>query len=135
MAYINTFTIVQVDPPGTDQSFMMILQFTGNAGEPAVRREYRAGRTTTPTELRQWAFGVVAELNDKRSAYTTAVGAVGQNLTTLAPSASVPTAQTIWREKVNRYHAVQGLGLAGQIATDLAALKADIEATYDSSYL
>lgn len=137
MAYSNSFTIIQVDPPkAADQNFLIVLEFTGAAGEPTVHREFMAGATTTAEELRTWAFGVVAELNSKRTNFNTARAAVGQTLTTLAPTTPTPTAEDIWRGKVARYLRMQQVGLTGQTAVaDLAALKSDIEATYDSAYL
>lgn len=135
MAYINSFLVVQVDPPNaTTQTFRMVLEFTGNAGETTVRREYQAGRTSTAQELRRWAYGVVEDLNDKRTVYNTTVAAVGQTLSTLAPSVSPPTAKEVWWDKARRYQQMQAIGVTAATA-DLATLKADIEATYDPSYL
>lgn len=38
MAY-NTATLVQKDPPSEDRRVRLVIEFTGNAGEPVVRRE------------------------------------------------------------------------------------------------
>jgi hypothetical protein len=60
---------------------------------------------------------------------------VGQSIN-LTPIATPPaTAEEVWRAKVARYQRMAGLGLTGQAATDLSALKADIEATYVTAYL
>jgi hypothetical protein len=56
------------------------------------------------------------------------------NLTPIVPPA--PSARQVWSAKVARYLAVKDLGLTDATSVaDLAALKADIEATYLTAYL
>jgi hypothetical protein len=61
---------------------------------------------------------------------------IGQTVTPLAPTAPpAPTAKQVWLGKVSQYNQFAALGLTGTAATDLAALLADINATYITGYL
>lgn len=134
MAYTNTFRLVQVDEPKSDNSYVITVEFTGNAGEPVVRRQ-RTVTTESGADIRVWAHGIVAELNSKRTSYTTVLALLGQSFTTVAPTAPTPTAKQIWLGKVSQYKQFSSLGLTGAAATDLAALLDDINATYVTGYL
>lgn len=138
MAYTNNFTLVQVDPPKSDSSYVITVEFVGNAGEPAIRRQ-RTLSTESGADIRTWAHGVMTELNGKRTSYTTVLGLLNQTFTTLAPAApaapAAPTAKQVWLNKVERYKQFAGMGLTGTAVTDLAALLADINATYVTGYL
>lgn len=132
MAY-TTATLVVKDHPLPDGQTRITVEFTGNAGEPARRETYLVGPNDTAQTIRRWAitqaqrFGNVKTIADALT--------VGQSVN-LSPIADpAPTAEDLWRAKVSRYSRLQGLGLTGQVAADLAALKADIEATYVSAYL
>ena len=131
MAY-NTATLVQKDPPNDDRRVRIVVQFSGNAGEPTVRREYYVGPSDTLQSIRQWAINQAASMGAVKTVADNLTEGMSVNLTPIA--APAPTAQQVWQGKVERYKALAGLGLVGQAATDLAALKADIEATYLSAY-
>lgn len=132
MAY-NTATLMQKDPPSEDRRVRLVIEFTGNADEPVVRREYYVTAADTGQTIRRWCIEQAKNLGDVKTVADAL--SVGQsiNLTPIAPP--VPTAEDVWRAKAARYRSMAGLGLSGQAATDLAALKADIEATYVSAYL
>lgn len=132
MAY-NTATLIQKDPQGPDRRVRIVVEFTGNAGEPTVRLEYYVTPTDTAQTIRRWAIEQAKNLGDVKSIADSLTVGQSINLTPITPSAA--TAEEIWRAKVARYVRMKDLGLSGQAVTDLAALKADIEATYLSVYL
>lgn len=113
----------------------LVFQFTGNAGEPVVRKEFIVQPTTTATLLRNWIDATITELDLMRTAATLPSVQAGQTVTRLAPAPPAPTAKTVWRRKVEAYKNFAGNSFTGGIATDLATLKADIEATYQAGFL
>lgn len=132
MAY-NTATLVLKDPPLADGRVQITVEFTGNAGEPAMRRQMFVGPTDTAQSIRRWCIEQAKNLGDVKTIADSLTVGQSINLTPITPPAT--TAEEIWRAKVSRYQRLAGLGLTGQAATDLAALKADIEATYVTAYL
>lgn len=132
MSY-NLATLVQKDPPSEDRRVRIVVEFSGNAGEPVVRREYYVTSNDTTQSIRRWAIEQAKNLGDVKTVADALTVGQSVNLTPINPPAA--TAEEIWRSKVARYTRMQNLGLTGQAATDLAALKADIEATYVSAYL
>lgn len=129
----NTAALVQKDPPSEDRRVRLVIEFTGNAGEPVVRREYYVTATDTGQTIRRWCIDQAKNLGDVKTVADALTVGQSINLTPITPP--VPTAEDVWRAKVSRYRSMMGLGLSGQAATDLAALKADLEATYVSAYL
>lgn len=132
MAY-NTATLIQKDPPSPDRRVRIVVEFSGNAGEPTVRQEYYVTPADTTQSIRRWAIEQAKNLGDVKTVADALTVGQSVNLTPINPPAA--TAEEIWRAKVARYRAMKDLGLTGQSATDLASLKADIEATYVSNYL
>ncbi len=132
MSY-NTATLIQKDPPSPDRRVRIVVEFTGNAGEPTVRQEYYITSTDTAQSIRRWAIEQARNLGDVKTVADALTVGQSVNLTPINPPAA--TAEEVWRAKVGRYTRMQDLGLTGQAATDLAALKADIEATYLTGYL
>lgn len=132
MAY-NTAALVQKDPPSEDRRVRLVIEFTGNAGEPIVRREYYVTAADTAQSIRRWCIEQAKNLGDVKTVADSLTVGQSINLTPITPPAA--TAEEIWRAKLARYRTLAGLGLTGQAATDLAALKADIEATYVTAYL
>lgn len=132
MAY-NTATLVLKDPPLADGRVQITVEFTGNAGEPPMRRQMHVGPDDTGASLRRWAISQAKSLGDVKTIADSLTVGQSINLTPLATPAA--TAEEVWRVKVAQYQRMAGLGLTGQAATDLATLKADIEATYVSAYL
>lgn len=132
MAY-NTATLIQKDPPSPDRRVRIVVEFTGNAGEPTVRQEYYVTPTDTAQSIRRWAIEQAKNLGDVKTIADALTVGQSVNLTPINPPAA--TAEEVWRAKASRYQRMAGLGLSGQAATDLAALKVDIEATYLSAYL
>ncbi len=132
MAY-NLATLVLKDPPLADGRVQITVEFTGNAGEPAMRRQMFVGPSDTTQSIRRWAIEQAKNLGDVKTVADALTVGQSVNLTPINPPTA--TAEEIWRAKVLRYARMKDLGLTGQAATDLAALKADIEATYLTAYL
>lgn len=132
MAY-TTATLVLKDPPLADGRVQITVEFTGNAGEPVMRRQMFVGPSDTAQTIRRWAIAQAKDLGDVKTIADSLTVGQSVNLTPIATPAA--TNEEIWRAKVARYRALSSLGLIGQAATDLATLKADIEATYLSAYL
>lgn len=116
-------------------STKLIFRFNGNAGEPAVTREYMVGPNTTATILRNWVDATLDELNLMHTAATLPALQPGQTVPRLAPVAVTPSAAEVWQRKVSRYSRACTVGLTGAIATDCTALKSDIESTYQAGFL
>lgn len=132
MAY-TTATLVLKDPPLADGRVQITVEFTGNAGEPAMRRQMHVGPSDTLQSIRRWAIEQAKSLGDAKTIADSLT--VGQSLNLAAINPPAPTAEEVWRTKAARYQRMAGLNLSGQAATDLAALKSDLEATYVSAYL
>lgn len=132
MAY-TTATLVLKDPPLADGRVQITVEFTGNAGEPAMRRQMHVGPSDTLQSIRRWAVEQAKSLGDVKTIADSLT--VGQSLNLAAINPPAPTAEEVWRSKAARYQRMAGLNLSGQAATDLAALKSDLEATYVSAYL
>ena len=131
MAY-TTATLVAKDPALPDGRTQIIVEFTG-AGEVTKRANYMVGSADTALSIRRWAIATAKSFADVKTIADNLT--VGQSVNLGAIADPAPTAQQVWQVKVERYKALVGLGLVGQAATDLSALKADIEATYLSAYL
>ena len=131
----NAATLVSKSPYLRDGQVPIEVAFSGDAGEPVVTQRFVIGPGDTALTIRAWAAQMAASLN----AVKTFAGnlTIGQSINinpVPPPSDPVPTAKEVWLEKARRYQRIAGLNLTGQFATDLAALKADLEATYISGY-
>lgn len=123
----------ELQPNGMVKLFLLIR---GNAGEPDVRAELLVRPGMTFTQGRYWADDKLNELDSARTASNAAQLQPGQTIPRLARPPVVPTAKEVWRKKFNAYMAVKDSGLAGAtLASDLAAKKADLEATYATGFL
>lgn len=115
------------------------IRFSGDAGEELKFREYTMVPAATAIEtnqaLRRWVQSVLTQLNLSVLAADAAILAPGSTITPLAPLAPTVSAKNIWRHKVNLYDQLQGKGYTGALGSAVTALKADIEATYNSTYL
>lgn len=132
-AYLNPTVISNERQP--NGSTKLIFRFNGNAGEPAVTRDYIVNPTTTATILRNWVDATINELDLMNTAANLASLQAGQTVPRLAPSAPVRTAKAIWREKASTYERACTNSFAGAVATACSALKTDIEATYAAGFL
>ncbi len=108
---------------------MITFAFAGNAGEPTVTRGYVVSQGTTATAVRNWIDDTIKELDLVRTAETLAALQIGQTVPRLARPADVPTAVRVCAEKLSDYLRVKDAGITA-MAPEIAALKADIEATY-----
>lgn len=132
MAYTNP-TIV-ANEPQTDGTLRLVLKFSGNAGEPDVIKDFIVKSSTTPTILRNWIDATMVELDKIRTAATIPGLQVGQTITRLAPTPATPSPKSVWQTKLNQYLQAKGYGITAADA-DLAAMKADLEATYQTGFL
>lgn len=133
-AYQNP-TVVS-NQPQSSGFVKVVFQFTGNAGEPTREREYLVRPNTTAIHLRNWVADTRAELDLLHTASIIPSLQTGQTVTALARVIPSPTAKEVWNEKHDRYRKYKDSGLLGATyASNLAALKADLEATYQAGFL
>jgi hypothetical protein len=131
MAY-TTATIIQKDPPGTDARVHLVVEFTGDAGEPAVRRDYYVDTDSTALAGRLWAIGEMARLNNRKT--------IADNITppqvinTNPPAPPVPTAFETWRGNVNRLVLLNQMIAAGMNSATAASDKAALVTLVNSQY-
>lgn len=111
----------------------VVFQFSGDAGEPIKTITYVVQATTTQKAVREWVKDTIDELNGVRSAASLAALQVGQTVARLNRTAAARAARELWYEKVEHYRQLKDLGIAAA-ASDLATLKADIEATYQAGF-
>lgn len=121
----------QVQPSGF---IKVTFEFAGDNGEPTVKREYLVRPTSTAAHLRNWVHTTKAELDFLFTASNIAGLQVGQTIPALAPTPDTPTAAQVWWTKMRRYLRVKDSGIAA-LAADLATLKADLEATYQTGFI
>lgn len=113
----------------------LVTLFTGSAGEPPIRRDYTVNASSTMAIYRQWVKATIDELNLMRTVGVLPGLQPGQSITPLNPSTPALTAKAAWRQKVESYGQLCTHSFTGNTATDCAALKANIEATYQAGYL
>lgn len=121
----------------SDGSTQITLRFTGGNGEPTVERVLRLDVGMTPADVRRWVGRELARL-DGQHTIKAAVAALNGPITPLPtpPRPSLPpTAKQIWNKKYQAYVTYKDSGLGGQVSLDLAALKLDLEATYENGFL
>lgn len=116
-------------------SARLVTLFTGNAGEPPVRREYLVNASSTLSGYRQWVKATMDELNLMRAVGVLPGLQPGQTVTPLNPVAPSLTAKETWHRKVESYSQSCTLSFVGTVATACSALKTDIESTYQAGYL
>ena len=130
----NTATIVQKDPPSADDRVRLVVEFTGNAGEPSVHKELYTDGGTTLLSIRAWARAAVQALNGRKAITDTLT--VPQIINLAAPAPVVPTAEEVWREKALRLIRAKAIGLTNATAVaEIAALQSDVDATYVAGYV
>ena len=132
MAY-SVATLVQKDPAGADGRVRIVVAFSGDAGEPPMRRERYVGAETL-ADLQAWARAEAAAHGGRKSIADSLTLGATFDLTPPAPRA--PTAAEVWLSKASRLQRAKAFGLTVQKAVDdLAALEADVNATYVTGYL
>jgi len=139
MAYVAATLILKEipvlpkDSPYYDGRVFIVVEFTGNAGEPPRSLRYTVGAGDTLLSIRQWAIGVADNLNKTKSIADALT--VGQSINVAPIAQPAQTAEDIWKAKVQRYLRLSSVGWVGAMATDMAALKSNIESTYQPGYL
>lgn len=132
-AAYQTPTIVQKDIQ-TSGVIFLTFQFTGNAGEPPVKRIFIVNQSTTATVLRNWVDDQMSELDLLFTAESLPQLQVGQSIPRLARVVPSPTAKDVWNAKFDRYVRALNSGISA-ISSDMTALKADLEATYQTGFI
>ena len=108
--------------------------FAGNAGEPSVRRSFYVGQGTTATILRNWVDDNIKELDLLFAAQSLPSLQLGQVVPRLARVDPTPTPKDVWNAKFDRYLRALNSGISA-ISSDMTALKADLEATYQTGFI
>lgn len=112
----------------------VVFQFTGNAGEVTVQRDYLVRPNSTSTHLRNWVEDTKKELDLLHTASTIPALQPGQTVPGLARVEPVLSAKEAWAEKLERYLRLKEAGITA-MDSDLAALKTNLENTYQSGFL
>lgn len=133
-AYLNQAEVLRYEQDQNGAA-RLIMRFTGNAGEEIVDRVYSISASTTFPRLRNWIEQVVTELNLARTAGKAPQVAPGTVINGLPPVAAIPTAKSVWRDKVRAYDGACMQSFAGAVATACDALKTDIQSTYQAGFL
>lgn len=131
---VYTQAVVVSNDVQVDGRTLIVLNVTGNAGEPAVQLKYTVPSNPTMAELRNVVADKINELNLARTVATLPALQPSQVVTPLARPAL--TAKQIWAAKVNqldRYLELQAKGVTA-ISSAVTALLADINATYQAGH-
>lgn len=112
----------------------LTMQFTGNAGEPTETRLYTVTPATSLRDIREWAGLVIDELDSYRALSALPALQIGQTITRAAVAAPNLTPKQQWRRAYRKCKALEASGLAGAVATERAACKANLEATYQAGF-
>lgn len=112
----------------------IVFQFSGDAGEDIKTMTYVVQSSTTQKAVREWVKDTIDELNGIRSAATLPALQPGQTVARLNRTAAARAAKETWNDKLARYLYVKDSGLAAS-AAELAAMKTDLETTYQAGFL
>lgn len=136
MAY-TTATLIAKSPYLTDGRVTIEVAFSGDAGEPVVTQGYSVSPSDTGQTLRAWAAKMAANLNSVKTVASALTVGQSISIVPITPPADPATvAKEIWLGKLKRYqYFIATGGFTGALGSDLAAIKADIEATYVAGYL
>jgi hypothetical protein len=113
----------------------LIFQFTGNAGEPVVTRDFIVQPSSTATSVRNWVDATLNELDLMHTTAKLAAIEPGKTVPRLAPVVPPPTARMVWRREADWYAQTCTHGFAGLIATECGTLKTKIENTYQAGWI
>lgn len=112
----------------------IVFEFAGDAGEATETLTYVVRPGTTKKAVREWVKDTLDELDGRLAAAKLPDFAVGQSVTRLNRTAAVRAAKEVWNDKLARYLYLQSSGITAA-AGELAAMKADLEATYQAGFL
>lgn len=115
-------------------AFKLELQFTGNAGEPSITREYIGHSSTTLRDVREWAYLVIDELNGYQAAASLPGLQVGTVVRKVAPQAIVLTPKQQWQRDYRKCKRLEESGLAGAINEQVTACKSALAASYQAGF-
>lgn len=120
-----------------DGRSLIVLSVRGDAGEMPVQLKYTVPANPSMQELRYAIHAKVSELNAAIAVSNSPAVRPGQTIAPLArpnPVPPAPTAKQVWRGKYGRYNSINDSGITAASA-EKAALKADLEATYEVGFL
>jgi hypothetical protein len=133
--------IVRVNEAKGDGTYRLVVGFTGNAGEPEVRKETTIDGGATAASLKQWGIAQVGGLAAARTLANAAVLQVGQTFDLTPPAASVATALQTWQIHALRCTRLLALKpgvtnatLLGEITTECGLVDSTFVAGYGPQY-
>ena len=134
MSY-TTWTVAEKDAQGPDGKVAIRVDLSGGT-DPVKRIAYVIDGSTSIQALKAFVWKQSNEAASKSIADLITVGMTGSVGKPVDPAPPAPSAQDVFNAKVIRYNAGKTLGLTNPTAVaDLNALFADINATYQSSFL
>lgn len=110
------------------------MVFRGNAGEPDVRMPYIVNPSVAYRDIRVWAKETIDSLDAVRTTATLPTLQAGQTITRVNRLPPSETPKQAWMTKYYHYLRVKDGGITGTEA-EIAAMKADLVATYQSGFL
>jgi hypothetical protein len=125
---------------GADQ-YAVVVELTDAARSPSVYQETITVSGSTLTDLTNHARRKIAALNESNTTRDLLAGiAVGTPIAVTAPAPAAPpapSAAAVWAEKAQRLARAKAMGTLpnGALATEIAALQADVVATYAAGHL
>lgn len=129
--------IIRVNEPKGDGTYRLVVGFTGNAGEPEVRRETTIDGGTTGASLKQWGNSQVAGLATARTLSSAASLQVGQTFDVSAVATPALTAFQTWQVHAARCTRLQDLKRGVSSATVLSEIATEcglVDSTYATGY-
>jgi hypothetical protein len=139
MAY-TTATIVKKDAPTQEGRVHLVIEFTGDAGEPPVQRDYVLDSDSTVPAIRTWVRDTITMLAGRKSIASNPSVAVGQVIPPAAadpaPTAGQLAQQLYFSDAARLVHMKQLVDAGGMLAsnTEFVALQTSVKATYLASY-
>lgn len=126
-------TVISNDPIANGDA-RVLLEFKGDNGEPTVYHSQIIPDGSTNQSIRNMVDQLIDQLNRKRTAATMPILQPPNVIARLAVVPPVPTDKQVWRSKLARYTEAKDAGIVAA-AAELAAMKADLEATYQAGFL
>lgn len=133
-AYLDQGTVLRYEQDGNGAA-RLVIRFTGDAEDPIVDQSYTVTGSVTFPVIRRWIRATVDELNLKRGVGKMAQLTPSTVVNGLAAAAPAVVPKNVWRAKVENYRQSCTNGFVGELEKDCAALKSDIESTYQTTFL
>ena len=127
MAY--TTATIKRNEPLPDGRARIFVEFTGNAGEPALERDIYIDGGTTGASLKAWVIDVATTLNSARNLTRSAALQVGQSVDLTPAAVPSPSAKDVFRDDVRLLRQMTNaitLGVKTSADADVVAQKATV---------